>query len=340
MKVVVRMPNWIGDLVMATPVLADVRRVFPEAELTALCKTPVSELLEQDESLDELFVFSKPEHTFLRRQERRNMIAKLRMGKYDLGIVLPGSFSSAWLFWQGRIKRRIGFAKGFRSLLLTDPVPLPRVRMHQVELYKELLRPLGIERSSTLPRITLSDRERMESKELLYQRGYRAGQSLIGIHPGAAYGSAKCWLPDRFAELATRLVREDPSVMIVFFGDGTSFELVKHICAQLPERVMNLSGVTSLRELACLIQDCDLLITNDSGPMHLAAAFDVPLIALFGSTDDRATGPYGMREAVIHKRVSCSPCFRRTCPIDFRCMTEISVDEVFQLALQRRRIRV
>ena len=183
----------------------------------------------------------------------------------------------------------------------------------------------------------VTEKEVEESKELLYQRGYRKTKKLVGINPGAAYGTAKCWLPERFRELAIRLLKQD--LYVVFFGDASTASLVKEICMGLPDSVINLAGVTSLRELVCLIKDCNVLVTNDSGPMHIGAAFGVPLVALFGSTDDIATGPYGQAEGVIHKRVSCSPCFKRVCPIDFKCMKEITVDEVEQrtlAALQRK----
>ncbi|HSX27099.1 MAG TPA: lipopolysaccharide heptosyltransferase II [Chlamydiales bacterium] len=326
-NILVRMPNWIGDLVMATPVLTDLRKAFPKASITAMCRTPQCELLKEDEAIDELFCFTRPPNDFLRREERRNIIAKIEAGKYDVGILLTNSFSSAWRFWQGKVKRRIGFACDWRSFFLTDAVKVPKEidEQHIVITYKQLLAPLGIDISDTKPRLYVTPKEVEESKELLYQRGYVRGKKLVGINPGAAYGSSKCWPPERFRELAIKLARE---VSVVFFGDSTTTVLVKEICRGLPEQVMDLAGVTSLRELACLIKDCDVLVTNDSGPMHIGAAFGTPLVALFGSTDEKVTGPYGQEEAVIHKHVSCSPCFKRTCPIDFRCMKQISVDEV------------
>lgn len=323
------MPNWVGDLVMATPILTDLRKAFPKASIVAMCRTSVCELLKEDDAIDELFCFTRPSNHFLRRQEHRNIIAKIEASHSDLGILLTHSFSSAWWFWQGKVKRRIGYATSFRSLLLTDPVPFPQKKMHQVDLYKRLLEPVGISPSATAPRLFVTDKEVEESKQLLYQRGYVAGKTLIGINPGAAFGSAKRWLPDRFRQLALELL-EDRDLFVVFFGDAASIDLVKEICRDLPQRAMNLAGVTSLRELACLIKDCDVLVTNDSGPMHIAAAFGTPLVALFGSTDEQVTGPYGQKEAVINKRVSCSPCLKRVCPIDFRCMKEIHVKEVAQ----------
>ena len=328
-NILVRMPNWIGDLVMGTPVLTDLRSAFPKASITAMCRTPICELLQQDAAIDELFCFTKPSNNFLRREEHRNIIAKIQKGKFDTAILLTNSFSSAWWCWQGKIPRRVGYSAHLRRVLLTDPVAWPKEKTHQVDLYKKLLSPLGLSHSATAPRLYVSKKEVDESKELLYQRGYVKGSKLIGINPGAAYGSAKCWPPERFRALALELLKEGH---IAFFGDASTFNLVKEICSGLPERVMNLAGVTSLRELACIIKDCDLLITNDSGPMHIAAAFETPLIALFGSTDAQATGPYGKPDAVINKHASCSPCFKRVCPIDFRCMKEISVSEVAEKA--------
>jgi len=336
MNIIVRMPNWIGDLVMAIPVLLDLRKAFPKASITAMCRRPICELLEYEEAIDELFCFEKVSG-FVRREEPRNIIGKLQAGKYDVGILLTNSFSSAWWFWQGNVRRRIGFSGHFRSWLLTDRLEKPKKGAeHEVITYKRLLQPLGIPFSHTAPRLIVKKEEIELSKQLLYQRGYQRGKTLIGINPGATYGSAKCWPVERFRTLAQELLKDD--VYLVFFGDATTAGLVKEICQGLPKRAMNLAGVTSLRELVCIIKDCALLVTNDSGPMHIAAALGTPLVALFGSTDDRATGPHGQSEAVINKRVNCSPCFKRECPIDFRCMTGISVEEVVEKV--RRKVRV
>ena len=335
-NILVRMPNWVGDVVMATPILTDLRQAFPKASITAMCRSPICELLREDEAIDELFCFKKPTNNFLKREEKRDIISKIEAGKFDLGILLTNSFSSAWWFWQGKVKRRLGYASYLRTLLLTDPVACPSNPIHQVDFYKKILAPLGVAHSKTRPRLFVTEKEIADSKQLLFQRGYKKGKKLVGINPGAAYGSAKCWPPDRFRSLALELVKDD--VFVVFFGESN--DLVKGICQGLPERVLNLAGVTDLRELACLIKDCDVFVTNDSGPMHIAAAFATPLVALFGSTDDRKTGPFGQSQSVINKRVSCSPCFKRECPIDFRCMTQISVDEVVTLARKQLGLHV
>ncbi len=325
MKILVRMPNWVGDLVMATPVLADLRRAYPEASITAMALSSMVELLREDRSIDALFPFHR-HLSQLEKGDDRSIIAKIKAGQYDLGILLPNSFSSAWWFWQGKVKRKIGYSSFSRRFLLTDRVELPEEKMHQVDRYKRLLLPLGIRFSETRPKLIFSQKEIEEAKLLLFRKGYVEGANLVGIHPGAAYGSAKCWPPDRYRELALALVQEN--LFVVFFGDARASGLISEICLGLPSSVINLAGETSIRELSCLIHDCDVFVTNDSGPMHIAAAVGTPLVALFGSTDDAVTGPYGNPLSVINKKVSCSPCLKRVCPIDFRCMMQISVGEV------------
>lgn len=328
-NIIVRMPNWIGDLIMATPILTDLRKAFPKAHLTVMCRSPICELLKEDPEIDELFSFSKAE-SLSRRVERRNIVEKLRNGHYDLGILLTHSFSSSWWFWVGKVKVRLGYESNGRGFLLTHHLPFPdRIHnQHLVVTYKMLLSPLGIPVSQTPPRIYLSSQELKEAHLLLDQRGVSNKALIVGINPGATYGSAKCWLPERFREVTERLLA-DPNVYIIYFGDMTTVSWIKEICQGLPPRVINLSGMTSLRELAGLIAQCHVLLTNDSGPMHIADAIGTPVVALFGSTSEIITGPY-RNGTVIHKHVECSPCYQRTCPIDFRCMKKIEADEVFQ----------
>jgi heptosyltransferase-2 len=328
-NIIVRMPNWVGDVVMATPVLKDLRDAYPEARITAMCRFPMGELLLESPDIDEIFSFTKTDR-LVRRQEKKNILEKLRNGKYDLGILLPNTFSSAWWFWQGGVTYRLGYAAAGRSLLLTHPIEKSKnaENQHLISTYKDLLAPLGIPVTQTKPKLYLSEDEVSKIKNLLSRHGVRSHHKIIGINPGAAYGSAKCWLPERFREVTTRLL-EDKDKIVLYFGDLSTANLVKEICQGLSLRVINMAGLTSLRELASLISICDVLLTNDSGPMHIAGAFGTPVVALFGSTSSVMTGPW-TNGKVIQKHVTCSPCYRRTCPIDFRCMTQIGVDEVFQ----------
>ncbi|WP_068471441.1 lipopolysaccharide heptosyltransferase II [Candidatus Protochlamydia phocaeensis] len=328
-NIIVRMPNWLGDLVMATPVLADLRRHWPETKITAMCQGALGSVLQEDPHLDEILNFKRPSG-WLHRQEHGDILTPLQQGHYDLGILLTNSLSSAWWFWRGHVQNRIGYATHWRSWLLDYPIPLPPEldRQHLVLTYKKLLEPLGIPLSSTSPKLYITKQEQLSIQEWLAKYNVQKDDILIGINPGAAYGSAKCWLPDRFKSLSQKLL-ENPHIKILFFGDKAGAPLVNDICLDLPERAINLAGKTTLRELMAFIQACHIFLTNDSGPMHIASALGVPLLALFGSTSDVATGPY-QGGKVLHKRVPCSPCYRRECPIDFRCMTRIEVQEVYE----------
>ena len=327
-NIIVRMPNWLGDAVMATPVITDLRNQWPKATITAMCQAGVATLLRGNPHLNEIFSFSKP-NEFLHRQQRRNLIARLRQGKYDLGILLPNSFSSAWWFWRGGVRTRVGFASDGRSFLMTHAPAFPpeRGQEHLVRTYKRLLEPLGIPASNTPPRLYVTESERSAAKAIFRQHQIPEGASIVGINPGAAFGSAKCWLPERFREVIAHLATR-PNTYVVCFADAAGADLVHGICQGMPSQVIDLAAATSLRELIALIEQCTVFLTNDSGPMHIAAALKTPLVALFGSTNDIATGPYGHGE-IIHKHVECSPCYRRICPIDFRCMTRITSDEVY-----------
>lgn len=325
-NIIIRMPNWLGDLVMATPVIADVRKKYPNARITAMCQSNVAPLLKEDPHIDEILLFHRP--SGWERRHSRHVIEQIRKGHYDLGILLTNSISSAWWFWRGKVEKRLGFKRQMRSALLNMGVNVPRniETQHLVITYKQILDPLGIPVSNQAPKLYLDESELESAQELLKRSGILPEHTLIGINPGAAYGSAKCWLPERFRELAVKFL-DNPAARIVFFGDNTGAELVRDICVGLPERVVNLAGKTSIRELMALISCCSAFVTNDSGPMHIASALGTPLVALFGSTSEVKTGPYH-GGTVIHKNVSCSPCYKRTCPIDFRCMKSIEVDEV------------
>lgn len=332
-NIIVRMPNWLGDLVMATPILSDLRHHWPKSKITAMCQGSTGEILKEDPHIDEILNFKKP-NGWLHRKKHGDVLLPLKQGNYDLGILTTNSFSSAWLFWKGNVANTIGFDTFPRRWLIDYPIPFPKERLsqHLVYTYKSLLVPLGIPISSTPPKLYLSKEEQIRAHEALKKLGFQSDNIVIGINPGAAYGSAKCWLPDRFKEVAKKLL-QNPRVKILFFGDKSGAPVVHEICNNLPpDRAINLAGKTNLRELMALIESCQVLLTNDSGPMHMASALGVPLLALFGSTSDITTGPFNGGK-VIHRHVACSPCYRRECPIDFRCMTQIGVQDVYDQLL-------
>ncbi|MDF2550347.1 MAG: hypothetical protein K0S07_1414 [Chlamydiales bacterium] len=324
-KIIIRMPNWIGDLVMATPLLSDIKEHFPDCHLTALVQSNVAPLLEKDPRLDALIYLDRPKNRFERRSEKKRVIEEIRQGSFDLGILTTNSLSSAWLFFRGKVKERIGFKAFLRRFLLSKalPFPLNREEQHLVATYKELLRPLGLPLSNTLPALHCQQEQINQALQRLSDLKVSKSQPIIAINPGAAYGSAKCWLPERYRTLTKALLKEGRQ--IIYLGDPKGASLVDTICRGLP--VVNLAGKTTLEELTAILSQVDVLVTNDSGPMHIASALGIKTVALFGSTSAIKTGPY-QKGLVIHKHVPCSPCYQRECPLDFACMKQIEVQEV------------
>ncbi|MCP5469049.1 MAG: lipopolysaccharide heptosyltransferase II [Chlamydiales bacterium] len=297
------MPNWLGDAVMATPLLAIARRRWPDAHIIVQTKKGLAPLYHGNPYINEVVHEAK---------------------RADIGILTTNSFSSSWEFFKARIKKRIGFRNECRFFLLTKALPFPKERgkEHLVTTYKRLL---DAHEDDTPPQLFVTPQERTEAQKRLKSLNLDPHKKILGINAQAAYGPAKCWLPERFREVAQKAEHN-----VLFFGDNNGKEEIAEICKGLA--VHNLAGKTTLRELIALIDACDLFLTNDSGPMHLAAALRTPLVALFGSTNEVATGPYQFG-TVIHKHVSCSPCYLRTCPIDFRCMKQISTQEVLTALL-------
>lgn len=313
---------------MATPVISDVKARWPNASVTIMCTTSIAHILQNDPNIDKILSFSKPKGLWNRLYNGK-INKKLQEDAYDMGILLTNSLSSAWCFWLGKVQNRMGFKGNFRNFLLNKAIPYPKNKetQHLVTTYKRLIEQEGDLTSGSSPKLYLKNEDLDHIQNLLRKKGIPKEAILIGINPGAAYGSAKCWHPDRFQSVSKKLL-ENPRVHILFFGDTNGKPLVDKICEGLPEKVTNLAGATTLTELMALITKCDVFLTNDSGPMHLAAALGTPLVALFGSTNDVKTGPYQFGK-VIHKHAECSPCYKRVCPTDFRCMKRIEVQEVY-----------
>lgn len=329
-NIIVRLPNWLGDAIMAVAALSALRRHFPHAALHVLCQANVAAVLQHNPDVDEILSYHKPSG-WLHRLHHFEVIEMLQCGEYDLGILLTNSFSSAWWFWRGHVRYRLGYAMHWRSWLLNCALPLPAQieKQHMVLTYKQLLAPLGIAPDEQPPKLFLSSEEQATAVAFLSHCNIKVGEDIvIGINPGAAYGRSKCWLPESFHALAVQLMRRDARVRLLFFGDASLKHLIDTICLGFSERVINLAGRTTLRELMALINLCQVVVSNDSGPMHVAAALKRPVVALFGSTNPTKTGPYSDNAIVLYKKVACSPCYRRVCPIDMRCMTQISVEEV------------
>jgi heptosyltransferase-2 len=337
-QILVRGPNWLGDAVMCEPSLRGLRRLFPHASMTLLVKPSVAGLFELHPAVDRIFLYDdKGRHAGLAGKWR--LAADLRQHGFELAVLFQNAFEAALLTSVAGIRRRYGYATDGRSLLLSEPVAIPdRKRpIHQVEYYWHMLRPLGLTGQPGQPELFVSQDEERSIVGRLQQTGITEADVVIGINPGSTYGGAKRWLPDRFAESTERLCRRlkdsgrQPAVIVI--GAKGEEPLGREIASRLTARSAVLSGATSIRELMAVIKRCAVLVTNDTGPMHIASAFGVPVVGIFGPTDWRTTSPYGQEHALLRHPVDCAPCMLRECPIDHRCMTGVTVEQVYDAGL-------
>ena len=335
MKLLVRATNWLGDAVMSIPALRAIRGAFPDWQITVLARPWVADLYAREEFCDCIVRYDRNgDHGGLAGKWR--LAAELRDDQYDCVILLQNAFDAALLAWLARIPRRIGYARDGRGFLLTDAVALPGpddIPKHQRFYYLELLRRAGL--INSLPesadiRLQSASRAAAAGREQWRRRGLPAGR-WIGVSPGAAFGGAKRWLPERFAETASKL-SSDFDADVAVFGSSAEAGLCELVAGQIGSRAYNLAARTTLAEFIDLAATCTLYLTNDSGPMHVATALGVPTIAVFGATDDQATGPSGSWARVVRQPVDCSPCLLRECPIDHRCMTRVDTATVVEVA--------
>jgi heptosyltransferase-2 len=312
-RVVVRVPNWIGDVVLSLPALRDVRRNFQDAEIAVLARPWVADLYKAVPEVDRVV----PAGTF------RENVAALQ-GSADHAILFANSFRSALEAFRAGVRERWGYRTEARQLLLTRSTAVPSVLrgQSQVYYYRAMLAGLGL-RVSAVPDSSLRcpDAWAERGARLLGEEG-----PWLGLNPGAAFGTAKRWIPERYAAVADRLAESHGLRTVVIGGPGEA-ALGASIASAMSRKPRLLVGETSLEDLVGVLSRLTLLVTNDSGPMHLAGALGVPEVAIFGPTDDRETAPRG-RHAIVRESVPCAPCGLRDCPIDHRCMTRVSVERV------------
>lgn len=332
-RILVRSCNWIGDVLLSQPAVAALRRACPRAHLAALARPWCAPVLERTPGVDEVLSLEPG------LPGRLKAVGRLRQGRFDAAVVLPTSVDSAVLPFLAGVPVRIGYRTEGRGLLLTHGIPRRAEvrRQHQVEYYLDLLRGAGIPAVWSSPVLVLRPEDRARAAQMLEARGVGPEEGLIGISPGASYGPAKRWPAERFAGLAGRLAQAGAGRLVVFGGPGEE-ALGRAIAARAGDRVLDVSGRTSLPEALALIERCRLFVTNDSGLMHAAAALQVPVVALFGPTDPVLTGPAGGGAEILRRPVPCSPCHRRTCPIDHRCLEWLDTDEVYQACLRQLKI--
>jgi heptosyltransferase-2 len=323
---------------MCEPAVRGLRQQFPHADIAMLVRPAVAELWIGHPAINRVLLYDyKGRHAGL--TGKWSLAGQLRREKFDLAVLFQNAFEAALLAWLAGIPRRYGYATDGRSVLLTDPIPVDKgALVHQVRYYWDLLKPLGLSGEPSRPDFPVSQTEEDDLARRLREAGIGASDFVIGINPGSIYGGAKRWIPERFAEVAERLGQtlrqtraQDVSAMIV--GGKGEEALGRDIAARLSLRSVVLSGATTVRELMAAVKRCGLFLTNDTGPMHIASAMGVPMVAVFGPTDWRTTSPYGSAHALVRTPVECAPCMLRECPIDHRCMTGVSVDQVYEAAL-------
>jgi heptosyltransferase-2 len=316
-NILVRATNWVGDAVMSLPALRAIRERFPQARISILAKPWVADLYGRESFLDEIVIYSgkSPWRTG----------SELRARRFDCAILLQNAFEAAWIAWLAKIPTRIGYKRDGRQLLLTRAVDVPKrgeIPRHERYYYLELLRRAGL-----IDRLPECEAIR------LHRDAYPHSERVIGVSPGAAYGTAKRWLPEGFAEAASA-VATARGASVALFGSKTERDVCEQVARRLSgHRVINYAGQTTLAQFIDLASACELFLTNDSGAMHIASALGVPTVAIFGATDDAATGPTGTKARVVREAVECSPCLLRECPIDHRCMTAVNAARVVKEAL-------
>ena len=331
-RILVRATNWVGDAVMSLPALHALRQRFPAAEISILAKPWVADLYGRESFCDRLIPYTG-----------RDLSAKWAAARalhaldFDCAILLQNAFEAAAVAFAARIPERIGYARDWRSPLLTQAIRVPKrgeIPRHERFYYLELLRRAGI-----LNEMPESCEIRLESAAAAREAGLRRlreaglGETVIGLSPGAAFGSAKRWLPERFSEAANRLA-EQLGATVAVFGSREERDLCALVTGAIHTRSKNFAGETTLAEFIDLAAACRVYLTNDSGAMHIASALGVPTVAIFGATDDAATGPTGPLAQIVREPVECSPCLKRECPIDHRCMTRVDAVRVADAALE------
>jgi heptosyltransferase-2 len=334
-SLLVRATNWLGDAVMTTPALAGLRGAFPGARIALLAKPPVAELFRHHPDVDEVILYERPG-----RHEgalgRLRLGGELRRRRFDAALLLQNAFDAAFLAFLARIPERAGYPTDGRRLLLSLPVPLTRdiLQRHEVEYYLCLLDGLGVPRPAPpVLKLLVTDGERAEIASRLASLGLEPGAPIVSINPGATFGSAKRWYPDRFAAVADAL-SEEWGAAIVVVGTPAEAPLAGEIGAATRKPPINLAGKTTVRELMALLSLSAFLVTNDSGPMHIGAALGVPLVAIFGPTDWRRTSPWTSLAKVVRVEIDCSPCRLRTCDRGHECMLGVTSEMVVDAARQ------
>lgn len=323
-KIAIRIPNWIGDAVLATPFVRQTRKIFKKEEIFLILRPAVLDVYRNNPCADEIIVL----------EDRKNgLIASARFLKgygFDIYFNLPRSFSSGLICYLSRAKERYGFIDNAGILFFQKLVNQKELgRFHRAVQYLMLLKGFSPRLKELRPEIFLSAAESREGARILSSRHLK--KPVVGINPNSSAPSRR-WMPDRFARLADTLM-EKKRVSVLFFGSAAERPAVDSIISLMRRKPVNLAGEIGLRQYMGVLRHLSLFITNDSGPMHLANACGAPVLALEGAADTRETGLLGKtRHAYVNKNAACSPCVKNTCSREMECMKAIETTDVLKAA--------
>jgi len=332
-RVVIRSTNWVGDCVMTVPALRAVRRILPNAHITLALRPGVSGLFADADFVDDILTYDRKNVFSVVSQ-----IREWRKRSFDLAILFQNAFEAAVIPYIAGVPMRLGYATEGRQAMLTHPVGLPEWRStkHEVFYYLYLVAALEQELFGTNTvcdgdpdtSLSISEPKKVRATELLSSEGFANGNSLVVICPGSINSRAKRWPAERFAALSDRLIEENRTVVLI--GSKDELEVTQQVTKRMTRQPIVLTGKTNLDEVTSILSLADLVITNDTGPAHIAAALQRPTLVIFGPTNPLTTRPFSMKSEILRHPPDCAPCMLRDCPIDHRCMTAISVDEVFE----------
>lgn len=344
-RVVVRLPNWLGDVVMAVPALRELRRVLPDAHLAVVARSGTADIFIDADFVDEVMVYDRAGLASAWNQAR-----EWRRRKFDLAVLFQNAFEAGAMAFLSRVPARIAYATDRRGALLTHPLPSPDWKDERHESFYYLNIVAELERlfygtssiETTEPRFDLrvSEDRKRKAFDLLLEHGARANAPLTLLCPGSINSRAKRWPAERYAALADRLVESGTNVVLI--GSPGESAVTHEICQHAQHQLVELTGKTTVAEATALISIADVLITNDTGPAHIGAALNTPTLVVFGPTNPLTTYPLSSHAEIIRRAPDCAPCMLRDCPIDHRCMTAIAPAEVFERAsaLMSRRAEV
>ncbi|MDQ3252903.1 MAG: lipopolysaccharide heptosyltransferase II [Acidobacteriota bacterium] len=345
-RVVVRGANWVGDAVMTIPALRALRRVLPGAHVTLATRAWAEGIFTDADFINDVMSVDGGERYRLRARVAE--IRALRKARFDLAVIFPNAFAPALAAAAARVPMRIGYATGGRRHLLTHPLAPPewRHQRHEVFYYLNIIAELEralignddetrrtVDISAPPPPLglTVASVRQDRAREVLRHHGARLDRPLVALCPGSTNSRAKRWPSERFAALADQLI-DAAGAEVVLIGAREEIDVTGQVVRGMNRRAVVLTGETSLAETVAVLSVCDLLITNDTGPAHIAAAINLPTLVIFGPTDPTTTRPFSEFAEVVREPPECAPCMLRDCPIDHRCMTAITPWDIFMRA--------